>query len=330
MRLLSWIKRNKQWFFSGIGVWLLRTALGSLIVVLGFLFVRFHSNIKAIVIQIKQITVAFWNHLISQFFMPHWLLYILLVCSCFSLILAILKFIKIVQKHKDERSYKEDVFEEAIWRWDKLTNKGIKNLRPFCPRCDTAIDFRSSFRADRLYRTTLLYCDSCKKGIKETSEGYDIKESVKRQIEGRFRTGDWRHSHIRLGKLYCQSEKHDKAIECLKKALTIAPPNAEAYWFLGEIYLDKEEYDLAIDIFREATEAISEPDKKSLFHYILATLYSETDKNALAIIEQLQKAIDFNEEILESIKTDSIFDNIREMSEFRQLIEVNSHKQLDS
>ena len=88
MRPLSWIKKNKEWIFSGIGVWLLSAIVAPLIAIVGYLFrSKIWSFLKVIAIQVRQASSALWNHLASQFSMPYWLLYLFIVFPCLGLIL---------------------------------------------------------------------------------------------------------------------------------------------------------------------------------------------------------------------------------------------------
>ena len=74
MKPLKWVRRNKEWLFSGIAVFCLS------------MVVTFRNFL--------------WNHLTSQILIPYFLLYILIAFSCFSLVLIILRLKKALSQHK--------------------------------------------------------------------------------------------------------------------------------------------------------------------------------------------------------------------------------------
>ena len=88
--------------------------------------------------------------------------------------------------------------------------------------------------------------------------------------------------HYNRGNAYYKQRKYDEAIASYQKAITINPNDADA-------------------------------------HYNLARVYALNNEKALSI-ESLQKAITLDRRAIEASKTNSEFDNIRESSEFQQLI----------
>ena len=88
--------------------------------------------------------------------------------------------------------------------------------------------------------------------------------------------------HYNRGNAYYRQGKYKQAIASYQKAISINPDDADA-------------------------------------HYNLARVYVLNNEKALSI-ESLQKAITLDRRAIEASKTNSEFDNIRESSEFQQLI----------
>ena len=131
-------------------------------------------------------------------------------------------------------------------------------------------------------------------------------------------------AHFGLGEIYYIQGKYEQAITKFLHITDLLPdpmfgilPIASAHLGLGDIYRKQGKVEEALVNFRQAVEI--EPENASGY-YSLACVYSLKNESQLAI-ESLQKAIDLDKSKIEFSKTDPDLDNIRQTSEFQQLID---------
>ena len=123
-------------------------------------------------------------------------------------------------------------------------------------------------------------------------------------------------AHYNLGIAYRHSGQIDKAIGAWKKAVSLEPNGSKAYSNLGAVYISQGKLDDAEAILNKAI-AIDENYAK--VHYNLARLYARKNQNQQSL-KYLQKAITLDAVVLEEAKSNRDFSDIRQSSEFQELI----------
>jgi tetratricopeptide (TPR) repeat protein len=123
-------------------------------------------------------------------------------------------------------------------------------------------------------------------------------------------------THYNLGIAYRHSGQIDKAIGAWKKAISLEPNGSKAYNNLGAAYLSQGKLDDA-----EATlnKAIAIEENYAKAHYNLARLYAQKNQNQQSL-KYLQKAMTLDAVVLEEAKSNRDFSDIRQSSEFQELI----------
>ena len=119
-----------------------------------------------------------------------------------------------------------------------------------------------------------------------------------------------------LAEYAAHQRKTNEAIEHSNIALQIDPIYANAHFNLAFMYAMRNDYDRALPRFKEVLDHW--PDKAET-HYNIACMYSRSNKKEESI-EWLQKAIDKGYSILESMKSDSDLENIRDTNAYKELV----------
>jgi len=136
-----------------------------------------------------------WGKVIQDISLPAWALGPLVIGDIV-LVLALVG--KILSWHRANSGpswtdYTKDDFYGMVWRWDYSPIGGaITGLCCFCPRDDTVLVWIQSHDL-AVERETTFRCETC--GIDfGTMRGYswDIEGKVKRQIDRKLRTGEWK------------------------------------------------------------------------------------------------------------------------------------------
>lgn len=139
--------------------------------------------------------VWFGKALIASYSLPGWVLLIILALALVGLINIYLA-IKGESGEPEFKSYTEDFFHGAKWRWSWLGNQ-ISNLWCFCPRCDATLVYDDS--SCRIYysdvRKTDFICENCSHSVIASISGGDKEyatSAIKREIGRRIRTGEYK------------------------------------------------------------------------------------------------------------------------------------------
>lgn len=90
------------------------------------------------------------------------------------------------------------------------------------------------------------------------------------------------NGNIKLGFLYCGSEKYTEASECAAQAIKLEQKNAKAYYLAGLAYFGMKKQNIAIEYMKRAVEL--DPAMEAL-HYDLGSMYHDMNMNGPATEE---------------------------------------------
>jgi len=125
--------------------------------------------------------------------------------------------------------------------------------------------------------------------------------------------------YFQLGGLYVTSGNHTEAIEQYQKALRIQPDFPQALHRLAVLYANRKEYDKSASMFKKIARL--SPENAGTY-YNIACMYAQQNKIEESI-SWLKKAINKGYNKWDLIKTDKDLKNIRESSQYHELI--NGH-----
>jgi tetratricopeptide (TPR) repeat protein len=120
-----------------------------------------------------------------------------------------------------------------------------------------------------------------------------------------------------IGQLYLTDKKYDKAKFYFEEYVKLFPDTYHGYSGIGYVYLKQGKNKKAQEYFELG---LSKNDKEPWSYYNLTCFYSLTNNNAKAI-EYLEKALQNGFDNFEHLGTDTDVDNIRNLPEFKALIE---------
>ncbi|MDM8551656.1 tetratricopeptide repeat protein [Desulfobacterales bacterium HSG2] len=119
-----------------------------------------------------------------------------------------------------------------------------------------------------------------------------------------------------LGNLYRKHGQTDAATEQYQKALSVRPDFADSLHSLAIMYAMKGKYDQAISLLKKETEL--RPDHAETY-YSVASIYARQNKTEQSV-NWLKKAIEKGFDRWERIKTDVNLENIRNSSDYKEMI----------
>lgn len=128
--------------------------------------------------------------IVSDYLIPGWVLVILILFALFGLYTLFVRFRS--EEEPDFYKYKEDNFNEAIWRWEYNNNR-IKNLWCFCPICDTILVSRVIGPTFKHYKIeTIFICENCEKTVTKIKGKVQFaKGYIERKIDRKIRTKEY-------------------------------------------------------------------------------------------------------------------------------------------
>lgn len=140
---------------------------------------------------------ALWDWIIAPVEIGRWLLML------FVMLTAIIAFLLIrglfVKAFKSEppvwKSYREDTFEGALWRWDYDFNNVITDVRPYCSVCDCALNLNRDIFGQQLSYVCVA-CGSTKDCFPSCSTHNQAVSTVTTLIEHRIRQKFYRNNGV--------------------------------------------------------------------------------------------------------------------------------------
>jgi hypothetical protein len=133
-------------------------------------------------------SMARWFLRPIAFSIPTWVLILLALAV---LLVAIRWMRNVVQRVRAPRwsAYTKDSFHGVTWRWDWSPDGSlVQNLWCFCTKDETTLVAGTTTGID-----TLLRCETCDKRTGPFSgDSDDLRNSIKRQIDRKLRTGEWK------------------------------------------------------------------------------------------------------------------------------------------
>jgi hypothetical protein len=151
------------------------------------------SFISSLFRRIFNLCIRAWTYSVSSTPVYRWLLWLLILISA----IALFRILKpLFTRHSDEpklKTYRQDFFENVIWRWDYNLLKEPTNIRAYCPQCDTLlVHSQPSFWTP--VKMTILYCEKCKQPRAEIEGGsvQYVIAMIKRLIDSKIRSGEWK------------------------------------------------------------------------------------------------------------------------------------------
>ena len=162
-------------------------ATGVAVLVVGELLLRWIFSSSAI-----DVMKWMWSLAIHQYSIPGWLVG--------SIAVGPLAIGYVISKLGGVTSipdlYHEDHLFGMKWRWELGASTGtIHRLACFCPMCDNQIvDYRQDPKVYGQFPSFTFSCDCCKKkmGTVETVESEPPFDRVEREIQRRYRTGEFK------------------------------------------------------------------------------------------------------------------------------------------
>jgi hypothetical protein len=172
------------------------TVVGGLIVGIVLLFLT-REYILSIFKHIWMVIVWCWDAFTASYSLPGWAL---LIVFSFALIgLVHIFFIMKGETRSEEPKYKlyiEDYLHGSNWRWEWIGNQiSSSSIRCFCPKCDATLVYDDRSCRDFMgEQVTHFFCENCDRKITTISGGdiYHVKGVVLREIDRRFRTGEYK------------------------------------------------------------------------------------------------------------------------------------------
>ncbi|WFB37574.1 hypothetical protein P3T73_07350 [Kiritimatiellota bacterium B12222] len=140
--------------------------------------------------------VAIWHWLTVTTTVPNWLLSVLILLACATIIRWLIAILRATNVEKE--SYNHDTIFGVHWRWSGGAAH-INNLWCFCPKCDAELvyheqrqDYRDVSFLDSAHFTQFV-CENCSLCSHELDgDQYAAVARVKREIRRRFRTSEWK------------------------------------------------------------------------------------------------------------------------------------------
>lgn len=140
---------------------------------------------------------SFWSFLSSTYPVYGWVL-IIAGISVLIIILEIFSALKNIGRNSEVnnfKSYKEDIIFNVKWRWEWISNS-IENLWCFCPTCDATLVYTDNTVRHYLNNENKVdfTCENCdiKLASIPGSTRYDALNFIKRELERRIRTGEYK------------------------------------------------------------------------------------------------------------------------------------------
>lgn len=180
---------------------------GIIITVVGGLILSAIPKLRSFFIEALSIAWGgvfwLWTALISNYSLPGWALLIIGLFAFAGLVIVVVLLYGVIRPQKEPayRSYTEDMFHGAKWRWSWNGNK-ISHLWCFCPSCDAQLVYNENY--DDMYEKTNFICERCSSN--ETGNYYKahnrivatvkgdkdyVLSAVEREILRRIRTGEY-------------------------------------------------------------------------------------------------------------------------------------------
>ena len=138
-----------------------------------------------------------WRYLTTDHATPGWLLVVLwpLAAGFILVPLTVLILSSRASRSNDGRNYRQDTFFGLVWRWkyDPIADGGIDELGTYCPECQFQI-YPIETRPDYPCHPSII-CDYCGKESGHLDGTLvEIENRVKRLIQHKNRTGEWRQA----------------------------------------------------------------------------------------------------------------------------------------
>jgi hypothetical protein len=153
-------------------------------------FIGWWPNIAAIASKIVSLVVA-------STLVPNWLLVPICLLAAFGAFIPLAALYRHIAG-PDWYDYRQDSFFGIVWRWnyktirnrvrDLTVNYSIRDLTPFCPRCDTQME-RGVASGDNPYHPTktLFHCLDCDNSVPVNKSPDTVHRKILLQIDRKCR-----------------------------------------------------------------------------------------------------------------------------------------------
>ncbi|WP_132833035.1 hypothetical protein [Pseudomonas sp. JUb52] len=140
---------------------------------------------------------ALWDWFVAPVEISRWLLMVFIMSTAviaFLLIRGLLA--KAIEPEPPAwKTYREDTFEGALWRWDYDFNNVITDVRPYCSVCDCALNLNRDLFGQQLSYVCVA-CNSEKDCFPNCSTHNEAVSTITTLIEHRVRQKSYRNNGV--------------------------------------------------------------------------------------------------------------------------------------
>jgi len=95
------------------------------------------------------------------------------------------------------RKYTSDVINDVLWKWSYDGQYRVRNLKPFCRRCGTAVDITTGVDQQNGNRPfTQIYCPNCNNAFQITGTNKLVESHILPKIDRQISSGEWNWPRI--------------------------------------------------------------------------------------------------------------------------------------
>jgi hypothetical protein len=168
------------------------------------------TAILAVLGWLSGLLKAAWDWSWQSHEVQGWIIIVLSLCTLFFIVIIFTRIRantaeqKRLEAHRKAQfeylAYKSDIFYEILWRWEYTPSGDIddNSIICFCRDDDTTLvyqDIQSPFRALDDIKKVAFCCETCgKQSAIHDGTVQEVIRKVRRQIERKIRTGEWKQA----------------------------------------------------------------------------------------------------------------------------------------